>query len=280
MSENTIITLTTDFGTQDGYVGVMKGVMAGIAPGATLIDISHGIPPQDVRSAAYVLWTMLPYFPEESVHLVVVDPGVGTSRRPIAARTPWGCLVGPDNGLFSYVWHAAPPELIVELSTSDYQLGAVSATFHGRDIFAPAAAYLAAGVPLPKFGAEVKDPVRLQLPRLEITDGALHGEVLYVDHFGNVVTSIGRLVWEGDYLHLDAAFGPEQPLMLRASAVNVRAAGQNLGPIHRTYGEVSPGSDPLALIGSQGMLELAVSHGHGGETLGVQVGDAVSVFVD
>jgi hypothetical protein len=222
---------------------------------------------------------MLPYFPEESVHLVVVDPGVGTSRRPIAAKTPWGLIVGPDNGVFSYVWHAAPPEMIVELASSDYQLGAVSATFHGRDVFAPAAAYLAAGLPLKKFGEEVKDPVRLPLPRLEITDGMLHGEVLYIDHFGNVITSIGRLVWEGDYLHLDAAFGAGQPLMLRASAVNVRAAGHDLGPIRRTYGEVNPG-DPLALIGSEGMLELAVSHGHGGDTLGVHVGDTVSVFVD
>jgi len=279
MSEKVVISLTTDFGTQDGYVGVMKGVMAGIAPNATFVDISHEIPPQDVRSTAYVLWTMLPYFPEKSVHLVVVDPGVGTSRRPIAAKTPWGLLVGPDNGVFSYVWHAAPPEMIVELASSDYQLGAVSATFHGRDIFAPAAAYLAAGVPLPKFGAEIKDPVRLPLPRLEITDGALHGEILYIDHFGNVITSIGRLVWEGDYLHLDAAFGAAQPLMLRASGVNVRAAGRDLGPIRRTYGEVNPG-DPLALIGSEGMLELAVSHGRGGDTLGVNVGDTVSVFVD
>lgn len=279
MSENVVISLTTDFGTQDGYVGVMKGVMAGIAPNATFVDISHEIPPQDVRSAAYVLWTMLPYFPEESVHLIVVDPGVGTSRRPIAAKTPWGLLVGPDNGVFSYVWRAAPPELIVELASSDYQLGAVSATFHGRDIFAPAAAYLAAGVPLLKFGSEVKDPVRLPLPRLEITDGALHGEVLYIDHFGNVITSIGRLVWEGDYLHLDAAFGTGQPLMLRASAVNVRAAGRDLGPIRRTYGEVNPG-DPLALIGSEGMLELAVSHGHGGDALGAKVGDSVSIFIE
>ncbi|MGC9399107.1 MAG: SAM hydrolase/SAM-dependent halogenase family protein [Anaerolineae bacterium] len=279
MPDNVVISLTTDFGTQDGYVGVMKGVMAGIAPQASFIDISHEIPPQDVRSAAYVLWTMLPYFPEGSVHLVVVDPGVGTSRRPIASKTPWGLLVGPDNGVFSYVWHAAPPEMIVELASSDYQLGAVSATFHGRDIFAPAAAYLAAGVPLHKFGAEVKDPVRLPLPRLEITEGALHGEVLYIDHFGNLITSIGRLVWEGDYLHLDAAFSASQPVMLRASAVNVRVKGRDLGPIHRTYGMVSQG-DPLALVGSEGMLELAVSHGHGGDTLGVDVGDPVGVFLD
>lgn len=279
MSDNVVISLTTDFGTQDGYVGVMKGVMAGIAPGVPFIDISHKIPPQDVRSAAYVLWTMLPYFPEKSVHLVVVDPGVGTSRRPIAASTPWGLLVGPDNGVFSYVWHAAPPELIVELAAFEYQLGATSATFHGRDIFAPAAAYLAGGLPMHKLGGEVKDPVRLPLPLLDITDGALHGEVIYIDHFGNVITSIGRLVWEGDYLHLDAAFGAAQPLMLRSFAVNVRVGDRDLGPIRRTYGEVKPG-DPLALIGSEGMLELAISHGHGGDALDINVGDAVSVFVD
>ncbi|MEA3396222.1 MAG: SAM-dependent chlorinase/fluorinase, partial [Chloroflexota bacterium] len=214
-----LITLTTDFGTQDGYVGVMKGVMADIMPGVTFVDISHAVPPQDVRAAAYLLWTALPYFPAESIHLVVIDPGVGTARRPLASRTPWGLLVGPDNGVFSYVWAAAPSELTVELTNPAYHRSVMSTTFHGRDIFAPAAAYLARGVPLEDFGAPVAEPARLLLPRLELDEGVLKGEVLHVDHFGNAITSIGRLIWEGSFLHLDAAFGELSPLLLRADSL-------------------------------------------------------------
>ena len=148
-----LITLTTDFGMQDAYVSIMKGVMARIAPNAPLVDITHTIPPQDVRAAAYLLWTALPYFPEESVHLVVVDPGVGTERRAIAARTAWGALVGPDNGVFSYVWASTPASQIVALENPAYQRPQVSHTFHGRDVFAPAAAHLARGAPLAESGA-------------------------------------------------------------------------------------------------------------------------------
>lgn len=273
-----LITLTTDFGTQDGYVGVMKGVMADITPGVTFVDISHAVPPQDTRAAAYLLWTALPYFPSESIHLVVVDPGVGTARRPIASRTPWGLLVGPDNGVFSYVWAAAPSELTVELTNPAYHRSVMSTTFHGRDIFAPAAAYLARGVPLEDFGVPVVEPVRLPLPLLELDEGALKGEVLRVDHFGNAITSVGRLIWEGSFLHLDAAFGELSPLLLRADSLRVVTAEHDLGPVRRTYGEVASGA-PLALVGSEGMLELAVSHGHGATALGLQVGDVVQVLV-
>lgn len=269
-----LISLTTDFGEQDGYVGVMKGVMAGIAPGVTFVDLSHGIPPQDVRSAAYVLWTALPYFPPESVHLVVVDPGVGTSRRPIAARTAWGVLVGPDNGVFSYVWAAAPPSAVVELANPRYRRSDVCATFHGRDIFSPAAAYLAQGASLETFGPPVADPITLPLPALEVEDGGVRGEVLYVDHFGNVITSIGRLVWEGELLRLDPAFGAAPTATLRASQIEVLAGGRSLGVIRRTYGEVAPGA-ALALVGSEGLLELAISHGRGGDVLGLPIGAPV-----
>lgn len=271
-----LISLTTDFGTEDGYVGVMKGVMAAIAPGVPFIDISHAIPPQDVRSAAYVLWTVVPYFPEESVHLVVVDPGVGTARRPLAAKTPWGYLVGPDNGVFTYLWDAAPPGPIVELAASAYRREAVSATFHGRDIFSPGAAHIAAGVTLEELGPPIDDPVRLPIPTLELDDGILRGEVVYIDHFGNTITSIGRLIWEGKLLHFDGVFGERETAILRAESMHVIVNGRDLGPIRRTYGEVSPG-DPLALVGSEGMLEIAVSHGHGADALGLRLGDTVEV---
>ena len=271
-----LITITTDFGTRDGYVGTMKGVIAGIAPGVPCIDITQEIPPQDVRSAAYVLWTALPYFPPESIHVVVVDPGVGTARRPIAARTSWGTLVGPDNGVFSYVWEAAPPERIVELANPDYRTVAISSTFHGRDIFSPAGAHLARGVPLAEFGPEVTDPVRLPAPVLTVTDTTIAGEVIYIDHFGNVITSIGRLVWEGALLSLDPAFGDAPAGIINAARVRVLVAGRDLGPVRHTYGEVSPG-EPLALVGSEGLLELAVNRGHGAQALNLKIGDYVEI---
>lgn len=271
-----LITITTDFGTRDGYVGTMKGVIAGIAPGVPCIDITQEIPPQDVRSAAYVLWTALPYFPPESIHVVVVDPGVGTARRPIAARTPWGTLVGPDNGVFSYVWEAAPPTLIVELANPAYRNITVSNTFHGRDIFSPAAAHLARGVPLAELGPEVTDPARLPAPILTVTDTTIAGEVIYIDHFGNAITSIGRLVWDGGLLSLDPAFGEAPAGIINAGRVRVLVAGRDLGPVRRTYGEVAPG-EPLALVGSEGLLELAVNRGHSAQALGLVIGDPVEI---
>ena len=271
-----IISITTDFGTRDGYVGTMKGVMAGIAPGVPFAGITQEIPPQDVRSAAYVLWTALPYFPQESVHLVVVDPGVGTVRRPIAAQTPWGALVGPDNGVFSYIWEVAPPGLIVELANPAYQRTDVSNTFHGRDIFSPAAAYIAAGVPLVDFGPKVTDPVRLPVPVLDVTGTCIDGEVIYIDHFGNAITSIGQMAWEGEALRLTPAFGQTSPLVIEAARTRVTVGDRDLGPIRRTYGEVARGVS-LALIGSEGMLELAVNQGHGAEAMGLQIGDRVEI---
>jgi S-adenosyl-L-methionine hydrolase (adenosine-forming) len=271
-----LISLTTDFGLDDGYVGTMKAVMANIAPGVPTVDITHTIPPQDVKAAAYVLWTSLPYFPPESVHLVVVDPGVGTSRRAIASRTPWGVLVGPDNGVFSYVWAAAPPALTVTLEATRYQRAAVSRTFHGRDIFAPAAAHIAAGVPLAEFGPAVGEPVSLPVPAMAVDVTGIRGEVIYVDRFGNAITSIGRMVWDGPMVHLDPVFVEAEPRAVQAERVSVYVAGRAVGPIRRTYGEVAPG-EPLALIGSEGLLEVATNGGHGARALGLHVGDPVEI---
>ena len=271
-----LISLTTDFGLQDGYVGTMKVVMAGIAPGVMQVDITHEIPPQDVGAAAYVLWTSLPYFPAQSVHLVVVDPGVGTARRAIASQTSWGTLVGPDNGVFSYIWHAAPPQLTVALEAPAYRRAAVSRTFHGRDIFAPAAAHMAVGVPLTAFGPEVDDPVRLPVPRMSMSGESIHGEVIYIDRFGNAITSIGRLVWDGRLLRLDPVFAETEPRVIQAELVAVRVGGRSMGTIRRTYGEVAPG-EVLALVGSEGLLEIAMHGGHGARELGLAVGDPVEI---
>ncbi len=273
-----ILTLLTDFGTEDEYVGVMKGVILSIAPHVRLVDLTHQIPPQDVRRAAFLLSNAVPFFPPDTVHLAVVDPGVGTARRPLAVRTPVGTFVGPDNGLFSYVLAEVPHWGAVELRNPAYRLRHVSSTFHGRDIFAPAAAHLAMGAPLEALGPPVTDPQRLPLPYLELGDGWLEGEVLHADRFGNLVTSIGRLRWEGGRLLLVPAFRPNPPrYALSATAARVVAAGLELPGIRRTYGEVPSGS-PLALVGSSGFLEIAVREGSAAEQLGLRVGDRVRLF--
>ena len=274
-----VITLTTDFGTADGYVGVMKGVMLSIAPGVRLVDLSHEVPPQDVRRAAFVLYTAVPFFPPDTVHLAVVDPGVGTDRRAIAVQVPQGFLVGPDNGLFTYVLAEAEEWRAVELRDPAYRLPQVSGTFHGRDIFAPAAAHLARGVPMERLGPPVPDPVLLPLPRLEVREDRLEGEVLHIDRFGNVVTSIGWLRWAGNGLVLDAAFRrAAPPLRLAAAGAVVKVGGRTIHGVRRTYGEVAVG-ESLALVGSTGFLEIAVRQGDAARTLGVRPGDPITLHL-
>jgi len=278
VSPVTVITVTTDFGTADGYVGAMKGVMLSIAPHVRLVDLSHQVPPQDVALAAYLLYTVAPFFPPNTVHLAVVDPGVGTRRRAIALRTPQGTFVGPDNGLFTYVLAEARQWAAVELSNPDYCLPHVSSTFHGRDLFSPAAAYLAAGIPLQALGPPVTDPVTLPLPHLEIGRGQVEGEVLHADRFGNLITSVGRLRWDGDDLVLIPAFRRDlsPPVRIPAMTARIELAGQALVGIQRTYGEVALG-ELLALVGSEGFLEVAVRQGNAQETVGARRGYLVRV---
>lgn len=281
MKQIPLVTLTTDFGTADGYVASMKGVILNIAPAARLVDISHQIAPQNVRQAAYALYTAYPFFPPHTVHLVVVDPGVGGARRPIALRTQAGIFVGPDNGLFSYVMASEPVETAVELTNPRYRLPQVSHTFHGRDLFAPAAAHLAAGAPITAFGPPVHDPVTFPLPRLEIATDGITGEVLHTDHFGNLVTSIGRLAWHGDKLSLAPAFqgsGDATETCFRADRTTVVAAGQEIAGVHRTYAEVEAGQT-LILVGSDGYLEIAVREGSAARRLGLDPGDTVTLHI-
>ena len=277
MRQIPLVTLTTDFGTADGYVGTMKGVILSIAPDAQLVDISHEIAPQNVRQAAYVLYTAYPFFPPHTVHLVVVDPGVGSARRPIALRTPAGYFVGPDNGVFSYVMAREPVEALVELRDPRYRLPQVSHTFHGRDVFAPAAAHLAAGVPITALGPPVLDPVTFPPPCLEITPEGITGEVLHADRFGNVITSIGRLVWSEDDLSFEPAFrkaGGGGWARFKAGEAAIVVAGREIAGVHHTYAEVAPG-DVLALVGSEGHLEIAVREGSAARRLGLRSGDRV-----
>lgn len=253
-----IITLLTDFGWKDGYVGIMKGVILSIAPHATLVDITHDIAPQDVRDAAYVLYTAVPYFPPETVHLVVVDPGVGSERRAIAVRTAQGTFVAPDNGVLSYVLATSPAQAIVSLTNPRYHLQRVSHTFHGRDIFAPAAAYLAQGVPITALGESVQEPITFPLPPVQIhPDGSVSGQIIHVDHFGNAITNLRRedIPW------------PEEHLL-------IEVGGRVIVGLHKTYAQGQPGK-PLALIGSSGHLEIAVPGGNAAQRLNVCIGSEI-----
>jgi hypothetical protein len=262
MEYSPVITLTTDFGLQDGFVGILKGVLLGICPTARLVDLSHAVPPQDVAAGALLLVRAAPYFPPGTVHLAVVDPGVGTGRRGLAARMGDAFFIGPDNGLFTSVLDRAEraglPVEFVELARERYRLPSVSRTFHGRDIFAPAAAHLANGVPLVEFGPPVTDPVRIQLSRAEKTPAGWQAHVLAVDTFGNLATD----------LPVEAISDPER--------VTVRLGGWEVRGLVGAYGDRPPG-ELVALADSAGRLELAVVNGSAARRTGAIVGSVLEV---
>ncbi len=241
------IAILTDFGYRDHYVGAMKGVIASIAPDAPLIDITHGVPPQSIAAGAIALAQSWRVFPARTIFLVVVDPGVGTARRPIAVATRAGArFVGPDNGVLAPALEDAGPARAVELRAARYRRTPVSATFHGRDIFAPAAAHLWRGVRLEALGPAIGDGLTpLDLPQAREGVDELRGEILYVDGYGNLVSSIGR----ADLAHFGARF-PTMSLWVRI------AKGAPM-EIVETYGDARSGA-PLATFGSFELLEIAV----------------------
>lgn len=251
-----IITLTTDFGYADGYVGALKGVILSIAPQVTIVDITHGIAPQAIAQAAFVLQQAVPHFPADTIHVAVVDPGVGSARRPLAVRTAHATFVGPDNGLFTPFITAATRAQIIHLTAARYWRPRPSITFHGRDIFAPVAAHLAVGVPLAELGVPVDDPVRfVEAAPSRMAGGALHATVIHVDHFGNLITNL-----PGDWL------GQGQ------WAIEVH--GETVPAISPTYAAVARGM-LVAYVGSGGTLEVAVRDGHAAQVLAVNRGDSV-----
>ncbi len=270
-----LIALITDFGTQDPYVGIMKGVLARIAPAARWVDLTHAIPPGDVARAAFVIWQSRPFFPPGTVFLVVVDPGVGTARRPLILECCGQRFIGPDNGVFTYLIHQHPWRAY-ELRHPAFRLPQVSTTFHGRDIFAPAAAYAALDVPGEAFGPPIATPVRLPIPPCEVDldQGEVRGQVLHADRFGNLLTSLGR--WQPDpqgwRLTPWLGQGPE----VRLTPVAVRLpTGQRL-PLVRTFGDLPPG-EAGALVGSTGLLEIVVNGGSAAQRLGLSPGTSVTV---
>jgi len=266
-----IITITTDFGTEDAYVAAMKGTMLSIAPAAQLVDVTHQIAPQDVMESAFVLQSAQPYFPEGTVHLVVVDPGVGTERRAVALRHDGHWYVGPDNGVFPLVLDGEPPDAVVELDDpAAWRTEAPSATFHGRDIFSPAAAHLAAGRSLDALGSPVEslEPLRWAQPTTDA--GTVQGWVVHVDHFGNCITNIRRSTLR-DALDLEARPSPEALPPLKAYAGTTV-----LESLSSTYGDVAE-EEPLLLFGSTGYLEVSVNGGNAAERLDIRKGDSIKL---
>ncbi|NNE69651.1 MAG: SAM-dependent chlorinase/fluorinase [Rhodothermales bacterium] len=260
-----IITFLTDFGTRDAYVSAMKGVALSVLPEANLVDISHDIPPQDVMQAAFVLRESAAWFPTGTVHVCVVDPGVGTERAAIAIRSQDQYFVGPDNGIFSLVLGRADHEAVVLDNPDFWRSADLSTTFHGRDVFAPAAAHLAAGRSLDQLGSPLDKlrPLHWALPIHD--DQGIRGWVVHVDRFGNCITNITRDVFEAG--RLDRRF-------------KCYAGTVIVDQLRATYGSVEAG-DPVLLFNSSGLLEIAVSRGNGAELYGLRTGSPINVvFLD
>ena len=259
----TVLSITTDFGITNGFVGVMKGVIYNIAPDVKIVDISHLISAQNVLEGAYAMWRAVPFFPPGTVHVGVVDPGVGTKRRPIGARLGDHYFIAPDNGLLTPLILDAEqngdPVEFVHLDNPKYWLPKVSNTFHGRDIFAPTGAHLVAGVPLGELGAPISDPIRLDLPRPEKTGNGWQAHVTIIDIFGNLTTDL-----------------PAEALKGRRDVL-IKIRGHEIDSIIESYGHREIG-DLVAVVDSEYYIEIAVVNGSAANTLGAQVGDIVEVI--
>jgi S-adenosyl-L-methionine hydrolase (adenosine-forming) len=255
-----IITLTTDFGYTDPFVGIMKGVILRITPDVQIVDLNHGIAPQDIRAAALTLAASFDNFAEGTIHVAVVDPGVGSERRPILVESADHYFIGPDNGVLSLALERNESSRIVDLSNETYHLQSKSHTFHGRDVFAPVAAHLARGVSVGELGAPLKDCVRLRWPSVERAGESVLGEILYIDRFGNLFTNIRQR----DLMSV----APEK-IRVRLGEINISglspnyAAGQNGGCI--------------AVINSWGLIEVAIFRESAASRTEAQIGDKVRI---
>ncbi len=266
MAAANLISLTTDFGLVDGFVGVLKGVILSINPQAQCVDITHEIPPQNIEQGAWVLSNSLAYFPPAAIHLCIVDPGVGSKRRALAIRVGETVLIGPDNGVLSPAVQMLEKVRGVEaqafqLDKPRFCLPRVSTTFHGRDIFSPCAAHISRGVPLEEVGSPAGEWINLALPRpLRREDGALVGHVIHIDRYGNVVTDIDQQTIQS----------------LSGRPLEVHIGGRSIPGLVSTYSDVEPG-EFAALVGSPWKLEIARRNGNAAQALGLSIGDQVIV---
>lgn len=254
------ITLTTDFGQQDPYVGLMKGVIAAINPEAQVIDLSHGVPPQNIMAAGLILQHSIRYFPAGTIHVVVVDPGVGSSRRPILIEFDGSYFIGPDNGVLSVAFERKQPSQIIHLSNPTFHLQMISKTFHGRDIFAPVAAHLSLGVPVNEFGEKLDSLVELVVPKVIRQEQQIGGEIVYVDIFGNLFTNIRERDLTG----------------LAKDRLRIVLGSTEIGGLAANYASVIAG-EFACMFNSWGFLEIAVNKGNARQRTGAKVGDKVAV---
>jgi S-adenosyl-L-methionine hydrolase (adenosine-forming) len=254
-----MITLTSDFGLKDPYVAEMKGVILTINPNAKIIDVTHGVEKFNIRIGAFMLASAAPYFPKGTVHLAVVDPGVGTERRTILLQTKAGFFVGPDNGVLILIAKNHGIEHIYQITTPKFMLSKVSSTFQGRDVFAPAAAHLEMGVEPCEFGPKINDISTPEFVSVTKRNGSFIGEVLHVDGFGNIIMNIN------------------QKEIAKAKTVNIEMQNLKLNlPLCRTYAQAKP-RQPIALIGSHGFLEIVLNPANAAEKNGVKVGNKIEV---
>lgn len=254
-----LITLTTDFGTSDWFVGTMKGVIAGIAPATRLTDITHQVAPGHLVEGAFALAAAAPYFPEGTIHVAVVDPSVGSTRKAIALRTSRAIWIGPDNGVLSWALREEAVEEARSLTNSEWFLNPVSQTFHGRDIFAPVAARLSLGAAFSEVGELIDDFVRLPWPKVDREENRIRGEILYIDRFGNAITNLPI-----------TAFPAES---LANCAVETRCGGKS-ATLRHCYTDV-PRGKALAIAGSCGFLELAINGDDFAGQHGIEIGSPV-----
>jgi S-adenosyl-L-methionine hydrolase (adenosine-forming) len=259
-SQPMVVTLTTDFGCKDPYAGIMKGVIATINPYARVIDLSHGIPPQDVLGAALILRYSVNYFPRGSIHVAVVDPGVGSARRPLLIGCGENYFIGPDNGVLSLALEDVAPEQIIHLSNAAYHRHPSSTTFHGRDVFAPVAAHLSLGTDPRAFGEAVQDFARIAWPGITKSPSGLRGEIVYVDGFGNLFSNVTKHDLEPFLQH---------NLAITVGDVVIYGLVSNY--------EAGRTSNYVALINSWGLLEIAVYQGNAQQGCGARIGDKIQV---
>jgi S-adenosylmethionine hydrolase len=259
---NPIITLTTDFGLKDPYVAEMKAVILAIKPNVTIIDITHNIEKFNIRMAAYGLACAAQYFPKGTIHVAVVDPGVGTKRRPIIIQTKNGYYIGPDNGVLILAARNHGIEHIYEISNRKFMLPRVSSTFHGRDIFAPASAHLANGVPPSEFGPEIREIEVPEFSKIVKKKDLIVGEVIHIDDFGNIITNFGEKEVE--------SLGLKDMINVKLKEAELKLK------LCKAYAEVEF-QEPLAIIGSHGFLEISVNQGNAARQFNVRVGDKVTL---
>jgi S-adenosylmethionine hydrolase len=273
-----VITLTTDFGTSDGYVGVMKGVMLGISPQSIIVDISHAIEPQSVRQASFILHTSWRYFPDNSIHLAVIDPGVGSHRRAVILKTPSAYFVAPDNGTLSYILyeleslhgshgypgshkvtlHNIPRDCeAISVTKEEFWRHPVSSTFHGRDIFAPVASHLSLDIPISEFGEKIDSLYAFPIPvPFKDAMGHMVGHIIHIDRFGNLITNL-------------------RSSDIPAGGAAVEISNQRIDSTNRYY---TQGSGLMAIIGSNDYLELSIKDGSAAAILGAHIGDTLKIF--